>query len=41
MHYGVCEIENGDDTYAYIIPQERSIDIDNKIDFQLAEILMK
>ncbi len=28
-------------TYAYILPSERSIDIDNPIDFTLAEILIK
>lgn len=28
------------ETFAYIMPEERSIDIDNQIDFKLAEILM-
>ena len=28
-------------TYAYILPSERSIDIDNPMDFALAEILIK
>ncbi|MEA2015212.1 MAG: acylneuraminate cytidylyltransferase family protein [Actinomycetota bacterium] len=31
----------GRDTFAYIMPQERSIDIDDEIDFKLAEFLMK
>ncbi len=30
-----------DNIYAYIMPREKSIDIDDKIDFRLAEILMK
>ncbi len=29
------------DTYAYIMPQERSVDIDTSLDFKLAELLMK
>ena len=28
-------------TYAYIMPQERSIDIDTQIDFELAQLLIK
>jgi len=31
----------GDDTFAFIMEREESIDIDNMIDFKLAEILMK
>ncbi len=31
----------GDRTYAYIMPLDRSIDIDNIIDFKLAEIMLK
>jgi len=31
----------GKDTFAYIMPKERSIDIDGRIDFKLAELLMK
>jgi CMP-N,N'-diacetyllegionaminic acid synthase len=31
----------GKDTYAYIMPRERSVDIDTKIDFYLAEYLLK
>jgi len=30
----------GENSYAYIMPKERSIDIDNEIDFKLAELLM-
>ena len=29
------------DTYAYIMPRERSIDIDTPLDFKLAELIMK
>lgn len=31
----------GDDTRAYIMPQERSVDIDTELDFKLAELLMR
>ena len=31
----------GDDTRAYIMPLERSVDIDSEIDFKLAEVLLK
>lgn len=30
----------GADTYAYVMPNNRSIDIDNKIDFELCKIMM-
>ncbi len=30
----------GRETFAYIMPTERSVDIDNEVDFKLAEILM-
>jgi len=30
----------GEDTFAYIMPKSRSVDIDNEVDFKLAEILM-
>jgi N-acylneuraminate cytidylyltransferase/CMP-N,N'-diacetyllegionaminic acid synthase len=30
----------GDKTYAYIMPKERSIDIDTEMDFKFAEFLM-
>ena len=36
-----CKSFFNKDTFAYIIPKERSIDIDNEIDFKLAEILIK
>lgn len=29
----------GDSTYAYIMPKENSVDIDNELDFKLAELL--
>lgn len=31
----------GNETYAYIMPKERSVDVDNKIDFKFAEFLLK
>ena len=31
----------GNGTYAYIMPRERSIDIDNEVDFRFAEFLMQ
>ncbi|MCG2775786.1 MAG: acylneuraminate cytidylyltransferase family protein [Desulfobacterales bacterium] len=31
----------GNDTYAYVMPRERSIDIDSKVDFEFAEYLLK
>jgi N-acylneuraminate cytidylyltransferase/CMP-N,N'-diacetyllegionaminic acid synthase len=31
----------GDETFAYIMPQDRSVDIDSIIDFRLAEVLMQ
>ncbi|MBN2452638.1 MAG: acylneuraminate cytidylyltransferase family protein [Candidatus Omnitrophica bacterium] len=31
----------GDHTYAYVMPRERSVDIDDKLDWKLAELLMK
>jgi len=31
----------GENTFAYIIPRERSVDVDDEIDFGLAEILKK
>jgi N-acylneuraminate cytidylyltransferase/CMP-N,N'-diacetyllegionaminic acid synthase len=30
----------GEETYAYIIPRERSVDIDNEIDFKFAEFIL-
>lgn len=46
----ICEVEEflkqesfifEENSYAYIMPTEKSVDIDNKIDFELASILMK
>ncbi|GAH37364.1 unnamed protein product, partial [marine sediment metagenome] len=34
-----CRSFIGKDTFAYIMPRERSVDIDNKMDFKLAEII--
>ena len=31
----------GADTRAYIMPPERSVDIDSEVDLKLAELLMK
>lgn len=31
----------GNDTFAYIMPQERSVDIDTEVDFRIAECLLK
>ena len=28
-------------TYAYVMPKERSVDIDDEMDFEMAQILMK
>jgi len=36
-----CKSFMGKETFAYIMPKERSIDIDNKIDFELAENMLK
>ena len=36
-----CKSFLGKETFAYIMPKERSIDVDDEIDFKLAEILMK
>lgn len=47
IYLAYCDyIENqrsffGKETFAYIMPQGKSIDIDNEVDFKLAEILMK
>jgi len=31
----------GENTYAYVMPVERSIDVDNIVDFKLAELILK
>lgn len=31
----------GEETYAYIMPRERSVDIDNEMDFKFAEFILK
>ena len=31
----------GEKTFSFIMPRERSIDIDNKMDLKLAELIMK
>ena len=31
----------GNDTFAYVMPREKSLDIDNEIDFELAKLLKK
>jgi len=36
-----CKSFIGKETFAYIMPKERSVDIDDEIDFELAQILMK
>ena len=36
-----CKSFIGKETFAYIMPKSRSADVDNKIDFKLAEILKK
>ena len=36
-----CKSFIGKETFAYIMPKSRSADVDNKIDFELAEILKK
>lgn len=36
-----CKGFYGDQTYAYIMPKERSIDIDDQIDFHMAEALFE
>jgi len=36
-----CRSFIGEKTFAYIMPKVRSVDIDNDIDFELAEILIK
>ena len=36
-----CKGFIGKETFTYIMPKERSIDIDNEIDFELTRIIMK
>ncbi len=31
----------GNNTFSYVMPEERSVDIDSKVDFELAKILMR
>ena len=31
----------GKESYAYIMPEDRSIDIDNALDFKIAEIILE